>query len=238
LRHVEPEGNTRQERKDPAPPPIFVPRITNMQRLTATIEQVVNRSNYTLKIINNDTVKIITTKLEYHKVILDILKDKKVEFHTYQARQHRAYRVVIRNLQHSVQLELAREDIERMGHKIRNLWNIRHRVTGNPLSLFFLDIEPADNNNEIYHIEYLQTMRVRIEPPHQKKNNIPQCKRCQAYFHTKVYCEHRPRCVKCGKSHSTEECTLPKAQPAKCLHCYESHPASYRGCKVYQEIIR
>jgi hypothetical protein len=39
--------------------------------------------------------------------------------------------------------------------------------------------------------------------------------------------------VKCGKSHST----LPKTQQATCLHCDESHPASHRGRKVYQEII-
>jgi hypothetical protein len=78
-------------------------------------------------------------------------------------------------------------------------------------------------------------MRVKIETPHRKQNNIPQCKRCQAYFHIKGYFAHRPRCVKCGKSHSTEQCTLPKTQPATCLHCGESHPASYRGCKFYQE---
>jgi hypothetical protein len=47
-----------------------------------------------------------------------------------------------------------REDSERMGHKIRNLWNIRHEVTGYPLSFFSLDIEPAANNSELYHIEY------------------------------------------------------------------------------------
>jgi hypothetical protein len=73
-------------------------------------------------------------------------------------------------------------------------------------------------------------MRVQIEPPHQKQNNIPQCKRCQAYFHTKGYCTHRPRCVKCGETRSTEQCTLPKTKPATYLHCGESHPASYRGC--------
>jgi hypothetical protein len=105
--------------------------------------------------------------------MIDILEDKKVEFHTYQPRQQRAYTVVIRNLRHSVQQELVTEEIESMGYKIRNLWNIRHRVTGNPLSLLFLDIEPAANNNEIYHTEYLQNMRVQIEPPHQKQNNLP-----------------------------------------------------------------
>jgi hypothetical protein len=82
LRHAETKGNTKHKRKDPAPPPIFVAVIINIQRLTATIEQVVNRLNYTLKIIN-DIIKMITNKLEYHKTIIDILKEKKVEFHTH-----------------------------------------------------------------------------------------------------------------------------------------------------------
>jgi hypothetical protein len=67
LRHAETEGNTEHERKDTAPPP-FVAGITHVQRLTASTEQVVNRLNYTLKIMN-DTIKIITNKLEYHKTI-------------------------------------------------------------------------------------------------------------------------------------------------------------------------
>jgi hypothetical protein len=58
-----PRAMTKHERKDPAPLPMFVPEITNMQRLTATIEQVVKRLNYALKIINNDTIKVITNKL-------------------------------------------------------------------------------------------------------------------------------------------------------------------------------
>jgi hypothetical protein len=52
----------------------LVPGITHMLRLTATNEQVISRSNCVLKIINNDTIKIITNKLEYHKTITDILK--------------------------------------------------------------------------------------------------------------------------------------------------------------------
>jgi hypothetical protein len=57
-------------------------------------------------------------------------------------------------------------------------------------------------------------------------------------LHSKKYCAHRPRCVKCGKSHSTEQCILPKTQQTTCLHCEKSHLAIYRGCKIYQEIIR
>jgi hypothetical protein len=56
--------------------------------------------------------------------------------------------VVIRNLHHPVQQELVKEEIKRMGHKIRNFWDIRRMVTGYPLSLFFLDIEPAANKTK------------------------------------------------------------------------------------------
>jgi hypothetical protein len=60
LRQAETKSNTKHEKKDLASPPIFAPGMTNMQRLTATTEQVVNRLNYTLKIINDDIIKIIT----------------------------------------------------------------------------------------------------------------------------------------------------------------------------------
>lgn len=71
----------------------------------------------------------MANKLEYHKTIIDILKARKVQFHIYQPRQKRAYR----DLHQTVLQELAREETERMGHKVRNLW-----VTGYPLSLILL----------------------------------------------------------------------------------------------------
>jgi hypothetical protein len=67
LRYAETKGNIKHERKDPASPSIFVLGITNLQRPTATIQQAGNILNYTLKIINDDTIMIITNKLEYHK---------------------------------------------------------------------------------------------------------------------------------------------------------------------------
>jgi galactokinase/mevalonate kinase-like predicted kinase len=135
---------------------MFVAGITNTQRLTATVEQAVNRLNYTFIVIKTDTIKILAKKPEYHKIITDILKEKKVELHTHKPRQQRAYRAVIRNVHYSMQQKLVREEIESMEHTIGNIWNIRRRVAGNPLSLFFSDIEPAAENNEIY-IEYHKT---------------------------------------------------------------------------------
>jgi tRNA G37 N-methylase Trm5 len=109
-----------------------------MQRLTTTIEQAINSLDYTLKTVNSDTIKIMATKLDYNGIILETPKDKKkkkVGIPHVATSAKRAYRAVV-HLHHSVSQELLREEIERMGHKIRNLWNSRHRVTGKPLPLF------------------------------------------------------------------------------------------------------
>jgi hypothetical protein len=70
--------------------------------------------------------------------------------------------VVIGNLHHSVQQELVAEETERMGHKIRNLWNIRHTVNGSSLSLFFRDIESSYSNSEIYDNETYTTRESKL----------------------------------------------------------------------------
>jgi hypothetical protein len=42
-----------------------------------------------------------------------------------------------------------------MGHKVRNVINGRHRVTKQPLNLFYVDLEPTGKNKEIYTINWL-----------------------------------------------------------------------------------
>jgi hypothetical protein len=38
--------------------------------------------------------------------------------------------------------------------------------------LFFIDLEPSENNKEVYKITALQNKIIQIEPPREKKNNI------------------------------------------------------------------
>jgi hypothetical protein len=61
----------------------------------------------------------------------------------------------------------------------RNIVNVWHRITKEPLNLFFVDLEPAMNNKEVYKITAIQNKIIHIEPPRTNKNHIPQCARCQ-----------------------------------------------------------
>jgi len=78
--------------------------------------------------------------------------------------------------------------------------------------------------------------RIKFEPPYKKKDLV-QCHRCQRYNHSRRYCNRSPRCVKCGDDHLTETCTKDKRTPAKCALCDDAHPANYKGCRVYRELV-
>ena len=78
--------------------------------------------------------------------------------------------------------------------------------------MFYIDLEPKENNKEIYNLQYLNNMKINIEQPN-KKNTILQCTRCRLYSHSKTYCTRPYKCVKCGGSHKTTECQKPKETP-------------------------
>jgi hypothetical protein len=101
--------------------------------------------------------------------------------------------------------------------------------------MFYVDLEPADNNKEIYYLRFLINLVIKVEPPH-KTTNMVQCTRCQQYNHTKAYCNLPYKCVKCGNPHDSKTCVKSKDTPAKCALCGGAHPANYRGCQVHKEL--
>jgi hypothetical protein len=126
--------------------------------------------------------------------------------------------------------------LSELGHKVRNIINAKHRQTKEPLNLFFVDLEPADNNKEVYKIRSLQNKIIEIEPPNKSKHII-QCTRCQLYGHSKAYCNRPYLCVKCGGQHNTTTCKS-NDTPAKCGLCGGPHPANYKGCEYYHNLTR
>jgi len=150
--------------------------------LTETLEE----EQYYSKALLNETVKFNVNTSESYRKVIKRLKDDKIVHHTYQIREERAYRVVLRNLHHSIPANEIQAELESLGHKIRNELNIRQRVTKEPLPLYFVDLEPQDNNKNIYDLQLLCNMKVVVEAP-RKKNHIVQCTRCQSYGHTKTY---------------------------------------------------
>lgn len=231
------ENSIPKEIKTPAPPPIFIYDVADYQAMIKSFVQIIEMNSFHARVLANDKIKISTHTVEAYRKLSSFLRREKIIHHTYQIREERAYRVVIRNLHHSVPIEEIKNELLTHGHRVRNIMNVRHRVTKEPLPMFFVDLEPEINNKRIYDLQYVCNTKITIEPP-RKKRGIVQCMRCQEYGHSKAYCYRPHNCVKCGEQHDSKSCQKPKNIPAKCALCDGNHPANYKGCQVYKDLIQ
>jgi arsenate reductase-like glutaredoxin family protein len=150
---------------------------------------------YTTRSMANNTVKINCTIPDTYRKLVKFMSENNIIFHTYQPKKERAYRVVIKYLHHSIDTKEVAEELSSHGHKVRNIISAKQRQTKEPLNLFFVDVESADNNKDVYNIRKVLNSTAQIEPPRRDKNII-QCMRCQQYGHKKTYCNRLFMCVK------------------------------------------
>lgn len=232
------ETKTTEENEEPTehkPPPIFVDGVKNIRPLMEVLDTVA-KDSYIIKTINTDQVKIQPKTGENYSNIVKALKQKETDFHTYKPKQDRSFRVVMKGLHASTDIDRFKVELEKLGHSVVNISNIKHRVNKSALPMFYVELKQKENNKEVYKIDKIMNSIIQFEAPHTKRE-IPQCAKCQRYGHTKNFCNKPPRCVKCTGNHSTTECSRKaKDQEVKCVNCGENHPANYRGCLVHKQL--
>ena len=107
---------------------------------------------YCTKSLANNVIKINCTTPETYRKLVGYFKDNNIFHHTYQLKEKRAYRIVIKYLHHSTDTADIKQELYELGHNVRNIINAQHKTTKEPLNSFFVDSEPAENNKEIYNI--------------------------------------------------------------------------------------
>ena len=170
-----PPSNHHAQRSPP-PPPIFVNDVIDIQTMIKSLERDISKEDYNLKLTNNQ-VKILPTNPEAYRKLTKTLRALNANIHTYQLKEERPLRVVLRNIHHSADIDELKTELSKLGQEVINVSNIRHRITKDPLSLFFIDLKQKSNNKEIYNTSRLMNAIVKFEPP-QIKKEIVQCKRC------------------------------------------------------------
>lgn len=221
--------------KAPRPPPIFVHGVETAEPLKNLIKQHAG-DDFLLKSLSHNSVKIQVEKIDAYRALVKALKDLNTEMHSYQPKEDRVFRVVLRNLHHSTTPEEITDALQAFGHCVKNVHNIRDNKTKSPLPMFFVDLKSSANNKEVYSIKRLLGYVVVFDPPRRKKETT-QCTRCQRMGHTKAFCQRAPRCVKCTGSHPSAECTRKvRDNGVACVNCGGNHPANYKGCIVHRQL--
>jgi hypothetical protein len=62
-------------------------------------------------------------------------------------KDERSFKVVLKNVHPSINLEELKEDINNKGHIITNIWNVRQSIIKKPLPIFSIESKPTANNN-------------------------------------------------------------------------------------------
>jgi len=117
------------------PPPIIVRGVLDFIGFRDELVILIGSDNFFFKSSTND-LKIQTTKPEYYRVITHFLKENEVQYHTYQPREEKSFRIVIHNLHPSpttVDIGIA---IEEEGYTVCQVTNIIHKSTKVKLPIF------------------------------------------------------------------------------------------------------
>lgn len=234
----EKEHGVEKPKRSPPPPPIVVEGVNNYQSFYDSINQNANiqpDESFTVKMLGGNSVKINAKNGDSYREITKIITSNKLHWYSYENKQVRPLRVVVKKLHHTCEPQRIVEFLKNKGFKIQNAVNKLSWKKKEPLNMFILSFENDEEVKKVYGISNILGCKVEIHPLKTSKL-VPQCKRCQAYGHTQKYCSKEPRCVKCTGKHLTKDCQKPMEEKPKCVHCGESHPANYRGCIVAKEM--
>ncbi|KAL4096691.1 hypothetical protein QTP88_021596 [Uroleucon formosanum] len=197
----------------PNPPPIFIESELNFNKFVIKINELTNSSRFECK-ASSKGLRLQTFNSDSYRAIIKYLRENEVPHHSFQNKEDKPYRVVIRNLHLSTDILYIKSELSALGFQAKNINNARHRQSKLPLPIFFIDLEPDSANSAIFKLSSLCFTKIKVEAPYPKKD-IPQCLRCQSYGHTRTYCSHQPRCVRCGDLHDFSLYLKNRSEPAK-----------------------
>jgi hypothetical protein len=133
----------------PRPPPIFVYDVINYPQMINHLAEVTEGENYSTRSMAYNIIKMNCNSPETYGKMITFMKENNITYQSYQPKDERPYRVVIKHLHHTVDLKDMIDELSELGYKVRNIINAKHRQTKEPLNLFFVDLESAHNNKEV-----------------------------------------------------------------------------------------
>lgn len=223
------------EKRAQVPPPIMVEKVNSYEDLYSMITNKINKNQFQVKLLSENSAKINAADSESYRIIVDVLQKANHTLNSYENKQSRPIRVMIKELHHTCKPQSVIQNLREQGFNAVEAINKLSFKKKTPLNMFMVTFENKEDIDKIYKISHILGCRVDVQAI-KGSNLIPQCKRCQSFGHTRTYCSRQSRCVKCAGKHATSECGKTKDMEAKCVNCGGNHPASYRGCIVAKEL--
>lgn len=102
--------------------------VKSCKNILITIHKYVNIKPVATKTTNN-------TSDDFRNLVKG-LETSIVQFHSYQLKSNKAYKIVLRDLHHTTDVDDIKKELGELDHNIRNIINIRHWHTEKPCPYF------------------------------------------------------------------------------------------------------
>lgn len=215
-------------------PPIYVHDATNYQEVLKDLRN--NTSNEFTTACKGTTLRVNLTSSEDYRKITKFYSENNIKYHTYKnpADHVNQLSVILRNIPISITEDEINTELTKLGYPVIKVARLYNKEKF-PIPICAVELTKTNNATEIFNLTRLGYCVIIVEP-RRKSRDVPQCRRCQRYGHTKNYCQLEPRCIKCTKNHMYTECPKKENEKPQCVNCGGEHPANYKGCSYYAKI--
>jgi hypothetical protein len=115
-----------------------------------SLTAVAKDNQFLIKSLNNNVIKLACSTPDIYRAIKHC-KEQNIYYHPYQLKQDRAFRVVIKHLYYTTDLEDIIYELRILGHNVRNIINVKHRQTK---KLHTINLIHFAQNHEMYPVTY------------------------------------------------------------------------------------
>lgn len=146
-------------------PPIFIKSSLNYSGFCNAIKTAIGSNDFICK-SNLNEFKLQTFTPDRCRNLTHLLKEKNVNFHTYQLHEEKPFRVVIHNLNHTTDINFIKDELKAHGYTAVQEVNVLQWQTKKPLPLFFVDLKPDQLNSDNFKLSSICFTKIRVEEPH------------------------------------------------------------------------
>jgi hypothetical protein len=224
-----------QEKPRQRAPPPFLLKSSDWRKIAPTIFK---NSDFTFddlkaKISSDGNISVQTPNANIYRAIQKIMIDHEIPFHTHNFPEDRTIKVVLRGVPTDISEQEITDDLINRGYEVNLVKRFGPKDKPMPIVLVVLKRNPS--SSEIYNITNLFFFPIIVETF--KKSGPAQCFLCQRFGHGSSNCHYPHRCVKCSGQHLAKDCIKQPSESPCCCNCGGDHPANYRGCPYYKNIL-
>jgi len=108
------------------PPPIFITTPIDYLKFCAQIKTTIGNEEFLCKTTTKN-LKLSLSSTQSFRLIIKLLNDNSIEYYTYQAKEDKSYRVVLKNLHHTTSTEFITQELSNLGYSVGNITNIKKK---------------------------------------------------------------------------------------------------------------